>query len=175
MVRVKVLAKKRIFYGLLRVGCSPSIDSDKCMRLIIQRVAHASVEVSGKVVGKTGPGVLVFVGITHSDTKKEAEWLANKLVHLRIFEDAEGKINQSLIDRKGSALIISQFTLYADCKEGRRPSFTEAAPPDVANPLYEQFVKEVRKLGVPAETGIFGAEMKVSLVNDGPITILLEK
>lgn len=145
------------------------------MRLIIQRVTHASVEVNEKVVGKTGPGVLVFVGITHSDTKKEAEWLANKLVHLRIFEDADGKINQSLMDKKGSALIISQFTLYADCKEGRRPSFIQAAPPEIANPLYEQFVEEVRKLGIPAETGIFGAEMKVSLVNDGPITILLER
>lgn len=145
------------------------------MKILIQRVAHAKVDVDGKTVGMIGEGLLVFVGITHSDTKAQAAWLANKLINLRIFEDAQGKINQSLIDRKGAALIISQFTLYADCSEGRRPSFTQAAPPEIAKPLYEQFVKEVQQGGVAVETGVFGAEMKVSLLNDGPVTLLLER
>ena len=145
------------------------------MKVLIQRVTHAKVEVDGKAVGIIGAGVLVFIGITHSDTQAQAAWLANKLINLRIFEDAHGKINQSLIDRKGSALIISQFTLYADCNDGRRPSFTQAAPPEIAKPLYEQFVKEVHQGGIPVETGIFGAEMKVSLLNDGPVTLLLER
>lgn len=145
------------------------------MRILIQRVTQAEVKVDGKTFGAIGPGVLVFVGITHTDTAAQGAWLANKLIHLRIFEDAAGKINQSLIDRKGSALIISQFTLYADCTDGRRPSFTQAAAPAIAQPLYEQFIEEVRKGGVPVETGIFGADMKVSLVNDGPVTLLLER
>lgn len=145
------------------------------MKILIQRVAHAKVEVDNKIVGMIGEGVLVFVGITHSDTLAQATWLANKLVSLRIFEDAEGKMNQSLIDRKGSALIISQFTLYADCSDGRRPSFTQAAPPEIAKSLYEQFVKEVNQRGIPVETGVFGAEMKVSLLNDGPVTLLIER
>ena len=145
------------------------------MKLLIQRVTQASVEVDQKTVGSIGAGVLVFVGITHQDTQVQSAWLANKLVNLRLFEDAHGKINQSLLDRKGSALIISQFTLYADCTDGRRPSFTQAAPPNIAQPLYEHFVEEVRKAGVPVETGIFGAEMKVALVNDGPVTLILEK
>ena len=145
------------------------------MKILIQRVTKASVEVNEKVVGSIGIGVLVFIGITHSDTITQATWLANKLINLRIFEDTQGKINQSLIDRKGAALIISQFTLYADCSDGRRPSFTQAAPPEIANPLYEGFVEEIRKSGIPVETGIFGAEMKVSLINDGPITLMLER
>lgn len=145
------------------------------MKILIQRVAHAKVEVGGKAVGMIGEGVLVFVGITHNDTIAQGAWLANKLINLRIFEDGLGKINQSLIDRKGSALIISQFTLYADCRDGRRPSFTQAAPPEIAKPLYEQFVKKVHQGGIPVETGVFGAEMKVSLLNDGPVTMLLER
>lgn len=145
------------------------------MKVLIQRVSHAKVEVDGKPVGRIGVGVLVFVGITHNDTPAQAAWLANKLINLRIFEDDQGKINQSLIDRKGSALIISQFTLYADCSEGRRPSFSLAAPPEIAKPLYDQFIKEVHQGGIPVETGIFGAEMKVSLLNDGPVTLLLER
>jgi D-aminoacyl-tRNA deacylase len=145
------------------------------MKILIQRVTQASVEVDSKIVGSISTGVLVFVGITHSDTASEVAWLANKLIHLRVFEDAAGKMNQSLLDQKGSALIISQFTLYADCNEGRRPSFIQAAPPEVANPLYKKFVDEVRKSGITTATGIFGAEMKVSLVNDGPVTLMLEK
>jgi D-tyrosyl-tRNA(Tyr) deacylase len=145
------------------------------MKILIQRVAKASVEVDEKVVGSIGHGVLVLIGITHSDTAVQAAWLANKLIHLRIFEDSQGKLNQSLLDQKGSALIISQFTLYADCSEGRRPSFTQAAPSEIANPLYEHFVDEMRKSGIPVATGIFGAEMKVALVNDGPVTIMVER
>lgn len=145
------------------------------MKILIQRVAHAKVEVDSKTVGVIGEGVVVFVGITHNDTIAQATWLANKLINLRMFEDDQGKINQSLIDRKGSALIISQFTLYADCSGGRRPSFTQAAPPEIAKPLYEQFVKEVHQGGIPVETGVFGAEMRVSLLNDGPLTLLLER
>ncbi len=145
------------------------------MKILIQRVSQASVAVDDKVVGSIGDGVLVFVGVTHGDTAAEAAWLATKLIHLRIFGDAEGKINQSLIDRKGSALIISQFTLYADCKDGRRPSFTQAAPPEMAKHLYELFIEEVRKGGIKVETGIFGADMKVSLLNDGPVTLILER
>lgn len=145
------------------------------MKLFIQRVSKASVEVEGKIVGSIGKGLLVLVGITHKDSLSQIEWLASKMVHLRIFEDAQGKLNESLIDQKGSALIISQFTLYADCKEGRRPSFTEAAPPEISKPLYEQFIREVQKHQIQVETGLFGAEMRVSLVNEGPVTILLEK
>ncbi len=145
------------------------------MKILIQRVTQASVEVDNKVVGAIQFGVLVFIGITHSDTASQAAWLAHKLIHLRIFEDEQGKINQSLIDKKGSALIISQFTLYADCSDGRRPSFTQAAPPAMAKQLYELFIQEVTKGGISVETGIFGADMKVSLVNDGPVTLILER
>jgi D-tyrosyl-tRNA(Tyr) deacylase len=145
------------------------------MKALIQRVIQASVEVNGEIVGNIGRGALVFVGITHGDTATQVTWLANKLINLRIFEDAQGKLNQSLVDQKGSALIISQFTLYADCSDGRRPSFIQAAPPEIANPLYEQFISEVRKSGISTATGIFGANMKVSLINDGPITIMLER
>lgn len=145
------------------------------MKILIQRVTQASVSVGDQIVGSIGPGVLVFVGMTHSDTASQAAWLADKLINLRIFEDAQGKLNHSLIDQKGSALIISQFTLYANCNDGRRPSFIQAAPPKIANFLYELFIDRVRKNGISTETGIFGAEMKVSLINDGPITIMLER
>lgn len=145
------------------------------MKILIQRVSQASVEVEDSIVGSIGCGVLVLIGITHNDTAAEAVWLANKLANLRIFKDSQGKINQSLLDCQGSALIISQFTLYADCDEGRRPSFIQAAPPEMAIPLYEAFIHEVQKIGIPVATGIFGAYMKITLTNDGPVTILLEK
>lgn len=145
------------------------------MKILIQRVSHAHVEVDGVIVGAIGPGALVFIGITHSDTITQAAWLANKLIHLRMFEDVHGNINQSLLERQGKVLIISQFTLYAECSTGRRPSFTQAAPPKLAKHLYEQFVEEVRKGGISVETGVFGAEMKVSLLNDGPVTLILER
>lgn len=145
------------------------------MKILIQRVTQANVEVDCKIVGSIGVGVVVFVGVTHNDTKNQAAWLANKLINLRIFEDEAGKINRSLIDCKGAALIISQFTLYGDCSDGRRPSFTQAAPPEIAKQLYEYFTVEVSKVGIPVATGIFGAKMKVSLVNNGPVTLMLER
>lgn len=144
------------------------------MKILIQRVTEANVKVENEIVGKIGVGVVVLIGVKSGDTAAQAIWLANKLVNLRIFSDASGKINQSLIEKKGAALIVSQFTLYADCNAGRRPSFSQAAPPEIARQLYEQFVEEVRKDGIPTETGIFGAEMKVSLINDGPVTLILE-
>lgn len=145
------------------------------MKILIQRVAHASVEVEGKTVGAIGPGVLVFVGVTHGDTRAQVSWLASKLVNLRIFEDEQGKMNRSLLECKGKALIVPQFTLYGDCNDGRRPSFTKAAEPKLAKELYENFVEEVRKEGIQVETGIFAAEMKVSLLNHGPITLMIER
>lgn len=145
------------------------------MKILIQRVTRASVEVDRKVVGAIDLGAVVFVGITHTDTADQAVWLANKLVHLRIFEDDEGKLNQSLLDIGGSALIISQFTLYANCDAGRRPSFIQAAPPEMAEPLYELFIEQVRKKDIIVATGIFGADMKISLLNDGPVTLILER
>lgn len=145
------------------------------MKMLIQRVTCASVEVKSKVVGSIGPGVLIFVGISSTDTFSEVDWLANKLVHLRMFADEKGKMNRSLLEEKKEVLIVSQFTLYADCSFGRRPSFTQAAPPQVAEPLYERFIDEVKKFNLVVATGIFGAEMQISLVNDGPVTFLLEK
>lgn len=144
------------------------------MKIVIQRVAHAQVEVSGEVVGKIGPGALILIGVTHGDTKSHAERLADKFLNLRFFEDEMGKMNKSVFDIKGQVLVVSQFTLYADCSGGRRPSFIQAAPPELAKELYEQFVEELRKKGVYVETGVFGAEMKVSLLNDGPVTLILD-
>lgn len=145
------------------------------MKIVIQRVSHAQVEVEGKIVGSIGPGVLVFIGVTHDDTAVQAAWLANKLINLRMFEDAHGKINQSLLECKGEALVVSQFTLYADFSGGRRPSFTQAAQPELAKNLCEKFVEEMHNGGVKVQKGIFGAEMKVSLLNDGPVTFILER
>lgn len=147
----------------------------RTMKILIQRVKKASVVVEGTVVGSIEGGVVVFLGITHTDTPLHADWLVNKLINLRIFEDNVGKMNMSLLDQKGSALIVSQFTLYGDCAAGRRPSFTQAAPPEVATPLYEYFIESMKKAGIPTETGVFGAYMQVSLVNDGPVTLLIEK
>ena len=145
------------------------------MKILIQRVTKASVTVENKIVGKIGKGFLVFLGITHNDSKKEAQFLADKVVTLRVFEDSEGKMNLSLKDVKGSALIISQFTLYGDAIRGRRPGFTDAAKPEKAISLYEYFISEVKRNGIKTESGIFGAKMEVSLVNSGPVTILIEK
>jgi len=144
------------------------------MRLLIQRVREAKVEVEGAIVGQVQAGALVLIGVTHGDGPKEAAYLASKLVHLRMFQDEEKKMNRSLLDIRGGVLIVSQFTLYADCTEGRRPSFTAAAQPSLAEPLYRLFAEEVRKLGVEAATGVFGAYMQVSLCNDGPVTFLIE-
>lgn len=145
------------------------------MKIVIQRVSNAEVEVEDKIVGAIGLGAVVFIGITHGDTINQAIWLAKKLINLRMFADEQGKINQSLIECHGQALIISQFTLYADHSGGRRPSFTQAAQPVLAKQLYENFIEEVQKGGIKVQSGIFGAEMKVSLLNDGPVTFILER
>lgn len=144
------------------------------MKLVIQRVSSSSVEIDGKIEGSIKKGFLVLVGITHDDTKAIADKLIDKLIHLRVFEDEQGKMNLSLIDVKGEILSISQFTLYADCKKGRRPGFTNAAKPEIASPMYDYFNQMLRKQLIKVETGVFGADMKVSLVNDGPVTIILD-
>ena len=145
------------------------------MRAVVQRVSRASVSVDGRVVGAIGRGVVVLVGVTHDDTGDQAEWLARKIAGLRIFEDAEGKINAGLLDVDGQALVISQFTLYADARKGRRPGFTDAAPPKVAEPLVDRFTEVLRDHRIHVETGVFGAHMLVEIHNDGPVTILLER
>ena len=144
------------------------------MRAVVQRVSSARVEVDGEVTGAIGRGLLVLLGVGQGDTNRQAAWLAEKIGGLRIFEDDAGKMNLSVQDIGGSVLVVSQFTLYADCRKGRRPSFTEAAPPDVADRLYQVFVSHLRALGVPLETGVFQAHMDVHLVNEGPVTILLD-
>jgi D-tyrosyl-tRNA(Tyr) deacylase len=144
------------------------------MRAVIQRVSEASVEVAGEVVGQTGPGLLVLLGVGHGDTAEEARLMADKTAGLRIFNDAEGKFNLSLRDVDGGALVVSQFTLYADTRKGRRPSFTDAAAPGEAAPLVEVYAEALRALGVPVATGVFGAAMRVALLNDGPVTIILD-
>lgn len=144
------------------------------MRAVVQRVRSSSVTVAGEVVGKIEHGFLVLLGITTDDTQDDVVYLASKLVGLRVFEDDEGKMNRSISEAGGAMLIVSQFTLYGDCRKGRRPSFIEAARPEVAQPLYESFVAEVRGQGIHVETGIFQAEMDVALINDGPITLLLD-
>ena len=144
------------------------------MRAVLQRVTQAQVDVEGKTVGKIGPGLLVLLGIAPGDTTQQAEWLAEKIISLRLFSDEAGKMNLSLIDTRGEILVVSQFTLYGDCQKGRRPSFTGAAPPNVAEPLYVHFIDACRMLGIKTEAGIFGASMQVSLTNDGPVTMLLE-
>ena len=145
------------------------------MRFIVQRVKEAEVKVNEETTGKIDNGFLVLIGITHTDTKELADYLVKKLVNLRVFEDENGKMNLSLNYVKGSLLLVSQFTLYADCSGGNRPSFTEAAKPEFANELYEYIINECKKKIDKVETGLFGADMKVSLVNDGPVTIILEK
>ena len=145
------------------------------MKLVIQRVKNAKVEVDKKVVGKIEKGFLVLIGITHDDTEKEADYLAKKLCNMRIFEDENEKMNLALKDVDGQLLIISQFTLYANCESGNRPSFTEAAKPEMAEKLYDYFCKKCEEYNIHVEKGIFGADMKVSLLNDGPVTIVIEK
>lgn len=145
------------------------------MKAVVQRVLESAVRVDGDVVGQIGRGVLVLLGVTDTDTEAEAEWLADKIVNLRIFEDDEGKLNRSLTEVSGAVLAVSQFTLYGDCRKGRRPSFVKAARPDTAERLYEHFVEAVRRTGIPVETGRFRAMMAVSLINDGPVTLILER
>ena len=143
------------------------------MNFVIQKVSHASVTVDNEVIGKIGKGFLVLIGVAADDTKEIADKLIKKLLGLRIFEDADGKTNLSLRDEGGSLLLVSQFTLYADCKKGNRPSFTKAGNPTLANELYEYIIEKCRA-EFPVETGSFGADMKVELLNDGPFTIILD-
>lgn len=145
------------------------------MKLVVQRVTKASVEVEGKIVGKINKGFMVLLGVAQGDSKEQADYLVKKLCNLRVFEDENEKMNLALKDVGGELLIISQFTLCADTTSGNRPSFTGAAKPDIANELYEYFCKQCSDNGINVEKGIFGADMKVSLVNDGPVTIILEK
>jgi len=144
------------------------------MRIVIQRVASAKVDVEGKTVGSIGKGALVLFGVHKEDTAEQTLWLASKLVNLRIFSDAQDKMNLSLLDIQGEVLIVSQFTLYGNCSEGRRPAFTDSAPPEIAKSLYEKFIAEVAKQKLKVETGVFGAHMQVSLINDGPVTLILD-
>ncbi len=144
------------------------------MKLVIQRVTKASVTVENSIVGKISKGFLVLLGVGPEDTEKEANYLVQKLIKLRVFEDENGKMNLSLKDIEGELLIVSQFTLYADCTGGNRPSFTNAAKPEKANELYEYFIKKCEEENIRVEHGIFGADMKVELLNDGPVTIVLE-
>ncbi|MDO9302467.1 MAG: D-aminoacyl-tRNA deacylase [Anaerolineales bacterium] len=145
------------------------------MRLLIQRVSHASVTVEQQTISKIGKGLLILLGVGHGDGESQAAFLAEKTANLRIFEDEQGKTNLSVLDVKGEAIVVSQFTLYADTRKGRRPSFIDAALPEVAAPLVERFVELLRSHGVPTQTGQFGADMKVEIHNDGPVTIWLEK
>ena len=146
----------------------------RVMRVVLQRVSHASVTVEEKVIGKIQRGFLLLVGVTHDDAMEDMEYLVRKIVQMRIFEDEEGKLNRSIQDIGGEILSVSQFTLYADTKKGNRPSFSKAAPGDVAIEMFEQFNGLLRDTGIPVETGQFGADMKVELLNDGPVTILLD-
>ncbi len=145
------------------------------MRVLIQRVTYGKVSVDGNAIAEIGPGVMVLLGIGHGDGEAQAAFLTEKIANLRVFEDAEGKMNLSLRDTGGGAIVVSQFTLYGDARKGRRPSFTDAALPDVARPLVDRFAQLMREQGVPTQQGEFGAHMLVEIHNDGPVTIWLEK
>lgn len=145
------------------------------MRVVLQRVSSGSVSVEGRTVATIGEGVVVLLGIGPQDGEEQLSYLVEKIVNLRIFEDDQGKINRSLLDVSGEAIVVSQFTLYADTRKGRRPSFTDAAPPELARPLVEQFAQALRAHGIATQTGEFGAHMLVEIANDGPVTIWLER
>ncbi len=144
------------------------------MRALLQRVKKASVAIDGKIVGQIGPGLLIFLGVKNGNSATDVDFLASKCVNLRIFTDEDGKFNLSALDVNAEILVVSQFTLYGDCRKGRRPSFIDAAPPPVSIPLYKAFVDAIRTSGLRVETGEFGADMEVSLINDGPVTIIAE-
>lgn len=145
------------------------------MRVIIQRVRQGRVSVQGRAVAEIGAGVVILLGIGLQDGEEQARYLVGKIANLRIFEDEDGKMNRSLLDIGGGAIVVSQFTLYADTRKGRRPSFTDAAPPEIASPLVERFAELLRRQGVPTQTGEFGAHMLVEIANDGPVTIWMER
>jgi D-tyrosyl-tRNA(Tyr) deacylase len=145
------------------------------MRLVLQRVSHARVSVDGRTVAEIGPGMVILLGVAPQDGEEQVRFLVEKIANLRIFEDEQGKINRSLLEVDGAALVVSQFTLYADTRKGRRPSFTDAALPEIARPLVDRFAELLRAQGVPTGQGEFGAHMLVEIANDGPVTIVLEK
>ena len=145
------------------------------MRVVLQRVSKASVRIDGRVVGSVGAGFCLLVGFTHTDSQAQVDWMADKVAGLRLFPDAEGKMNVGLAEVGGAVLVVSQFTLYGDSEKGRRPSFIDAARPEVAIPLYEAFIAALRSRGLEVETGRFGAMMEVELINDGPVTLILER
>lgn len=144
------------------------------MRAVVQRVTRGSVASEGVLCGKIGKGYVILLGVGHEDSEKDVDYLADKIAGLRIFPDAEDKMNLSLVDVGGEALVVSQFTLYADCRKGRRPSFTDSASPDMAEKLYEVFVEKLRSFGIKVETGVFQTHMDVEIINDGPVTIMLD-
>ena len=144
------------------------------MRAVIQRVSRSQVKVDGAITGEIKSGLLVLLGITHDDTKEKAIWLADKCANLRIFPDEEGKMNLNVVEVGGGILVVSQFTLYGDCSKGKRPGFSAAARPEIAEPLYQEFSKRLRLLGINTQNGIFGADMEVELLNDGPVTLIAE-
>lgn len=145
------------------------------MRIVLQRVQHGRVTIDGQVVGEIGRGLVLLVGFQSGDGEAQIQFLADKCANLRVFPDDAGKMNRSALEVGGGFLVVSQFTLYGDCRKGRRPDFTTAARPELAEPLYEQFVSELRKSGLPVATGRFGATMQVEIANDGPVTLILEK
>jgi D-tyrosyl-tRNA(Tyr) deacylase len=144
------------------------------MRAVVQRVSEASVRVAGQTVGRIGAGLLVLLGVGTADAEADAAWMAEKLLGLRIFEDEDGKMNRSVADAEGGLLVVSQFTLFGDCRKGKRPGFSDAARPELAIPLYEKVVTLLRDSGLVVETGVFQTDMKVALVNDGPVTLLVD-
>jgi D-tyrosyl-tRNA(Tyr) deacylase len=144
------------------------------MRAVLQRVSRARVVVEDEVVGEIGRGLLILLGVSRADSAEDARWLADKVVSLRIFADADGKMNRDITEAGGGVLVVSQFTLYGECRKGRRPSFVDAAAPDQAIPLYEAFVNGIKALGIPTATGRFGAMMQVELCNDGPVTLIVD-
>jgi D-aminoacyl-tRNA deacylase len=156
------------------VSANDGAESQAIMRAVLQRVSEARVRIGAEIIGEIGHGLLILLGVTVNDTPEQADWLADKVVGLRVFEDDAGKMNRDVIEVGGSVLVVSQFTLYGDCRKGRRPSFIEAAPPAVAVPLYAAFVDAIRARGVPTATGRFGAMMRVELVNDGPVTLIVD-
>jgi D-tyrosyl-tRNA(Tyr) deacylase len=144
------------------------------MRVVIQRVKSASVMVEGERISEIRQGLLIFLGVAQEDTSSDVDYLANKIANLRIFEDKAGRMNKSILESGGEILVVSQFTLYGDCRKGRRPSFIAAAPPEKGKTLYQEFIEAIAKMGVPVKTGIFQAMMDVQLINDGPVTIMLD-
>ncbi|MCX8012225.1 MAG: D-aminoacyl-tRNA deacylase [Desulfobacterota bacterium] len=144
------------------------------MRAVIQRVKSAKVEVDSRVIGKIGPGLLVFLGVSREDNNEDVDYLVEKTINLRVFDDEEGKLNLSLLDTQGEILLVSQFTLLADCRKGRRPSFVDAASPELAQKLYNYFIEQIKRRKIPIATGEFQARMEIFLINNGPVTILLD-